>query len=88
MTRGWPARARQWQSNRSLLTDPCNIDYLTGYEAWLLAPGMTFHLMPGLWQDGRSIVITEPFIVTPTGAEPLCTFERRLLVKSAMEDPS
>jgi Xaa-Pro dipeptidase len=45
-----------------------------------LAPGMTFHLMPGLWQEGSSIVITEPFVVTDSGAELLCRFDRRLFV--------
>lgn len=47
----------------------------------VLEPGMTFHLMPGLWLDGESIVITEPFVVTATGAEPFCAFERKLFVK-------
>jgi hypothetical protein len=39
---------------------------------------MTLHLMPGIWHEGASLVITEPFIVTARGCEPLCRFERRL----------
>ncbi|MDG2521215.1 Xaa-Pro peptidase family protein [Caulobacter segnis] len=44
----------------------------------VLEPGMTFHLMPAVWQEGASIVITEPFVVTETGAETFCRFERKL----------
>lgn len=43
-----------------------------------LEEGMTFHLMPALWHDGHSIVITEPFVVTKTGAETFCKFSRKL----------
>jgi ectoine hydrolase len=48
----------------------------------VLEEGMTFHLMPGLWLDGESIVITEPFVVTASGAEPFCGFPRRLFAKA------
>lgn len=44
----------------------------------VLQEGMTFHLMPAIWADGHSIVITEPFIVTTNGAETLCNFQRKL----------
>lgn len=44
----------------------------------VLEEGMTFHLMPAVWQEGASIVITEPFVVTATGAETFCRFERKL----------
>lgn len=46
----------------------------------VLQPGMTFHLMPGVWQDGASIVITEAFHVTENGAERFCSFPQRLVV--------
>ena len=44
----------------------------------LLEPGMAFHLMPAFWHEGNSIVITEPFVVTETGAETLCKYQRKL----------
>ena len=46
----------------------------------VLEPGMTFHLMPAVWQAEASIVITEPFVITDTGSDTLCSFERRLFV--------
>lgn len=46
----------------------------------VLEEGMTFHLMPAVWQENASIVITEPFVVTATGSDTLCNFERRLFV--------
>jgi ectoine hydrolase len=47
----------------------------------VLQEGMTLHLMPAVWQDGASMVITEPLIVTATGCEPLCRFERKLFTQ-------
>ena len=47
-----------------------------------LAPGMAFHLMPGLWYDSWGIEISQPFIVGERGAEPLTTYPRRLVVKN------
>ncbi|MCG8505570.1 MAG: ectoine hydrolase DoeA, partial [Sphingomonadales bacterium] len=44
----------------------------------VLEPGMAFHLMPAFWHEGHSIVITEPFVVTETGAETLCKYPRKL----------
>lgn len=44
----------------------------------VMEPGMALHLMPAIWHEGRSIVITEPFYVTETGAETLCNFPREL----------
>lgn len=46
----------------------------------VLEPGMTFHLMPAVWQEGVSIVITEPLEMTETGVQPFCRFERKLFV--------
>ncbi len=47
----------------------------------VLRPGMTFHFMPGLWLDDGGIEITEPIVITETGAECLCRLPRRLFVK-------
>jgi Xaa-Pro aminopeptidase len=47
----------------------------------VLRENMTLHLMPGLWQEGESLVITEPLLVTANGCEPLCHFERRLFIQ-------
>jgi ectoine hydrolase len=47
----------------------------------VLAPNMTFHLMPGLWFEDWGIEISQPFRVTESGAEPLTDFPRALIVK-------
>ncbi len=47
----------------------------------VLEPGMTFHFMPALWLDDGGLEITEPFLITETGSEPLCTTPRKLFVK-------
>ena len=44
-----------------------------------LAPGMAFHLMPGLWYDNWGIEISQPFVVGQRGAEPLTSYPRRLV---------
>ena len=46
-----------------------------------LAPGMAFHLMPGLWYEDWGIEISQPFVVGERGAEPLTGYPRRLVVK-------
>lgn len=46
-----------------------------------LVPGMTFHMIPGIWLDDCGVDTSEPFVVTETGAEPFCNFRRELLVK-------
>ncbi|MCM5705384.1 ectoine hydrolase DoeA [Larsenimonas salina] len=46
-----------------------------------LQPGMTFHFMPGMWMDNWGLEITESILITPHGAEPLCSFPRQLFVK-------
>ncbi len=46
-----------------------------------LQPGMTFHFMPALWLDDGGLEITEPIVITETGAECLCTTPRALVVK-------
>lgn len=47
----------------------------------ILRPGMTFHMIPGIWLDDCGVDTSEPFVVTETGAEPFCHFRRELLVK-------
>ncbi len=47
----------------------------------VLEPGMTFHFMPGLWQDDWGLEITESILITPTGVETLCNTPRKLFVK-------
>ena len=46
-----------------------------------LQPGMTIHMIPGIWMDDWGIEISECFRVTDTGAEPFCDFPRRLFIK-------
>jgi ectoine hydrolase len=50
-------------------------------DTTVLEEGMTFHLIPGIWQEDWGIEITESFLVTASGAEPFCNYPRRLLVK-------
>ncbi|MFT5066846.1 MAG: ectoine hydrolase [Yoonia sp.] len=47
----------------------------------VLEVGMTFHFMPALWLDDGGLEITEPIVITQTGAECLCTTPRALVVK-------
>jgi ectoine hydrolase len=47
----------------------------------VLEAGMTFHMIPGIWQDHWGLEITESFLVTADGAEPFCTYPRELFVK-------
>ena len=47
----------------------------------VLRPGMTFHFMPALWLDDGGLEISEPIVITETGAECFCNTPRRLFVK-------
>lgn len=47
----------------------------------VLQPGMTIHVMPGLWFDDWGIEISEAILVTEHGAERLCSFPQELVVK-------
>jgi ectoine hydrolase len=47
----------------------------------VLRPGMVFHFMPALWLEDGGLEITEPIVITETGAECLCATPRRLFVK-------
>ena len=46
-----------------------------------LEENMTFHLMPGLWTPDWGMAITETFVVTPNGGEPLADVPREIVVK-------
>ena len=50
-------------------------------DSSILKPGMTFHFMPALWLDDGGLEITEPFVITETGAECLCDTPRKMFVK-------
>lgn len=50
-------------------------------DTTVLETGMTFHFMPALWLDDGGIEITEPVLITETGAENLCSTPRGLVVK-------
>jgi Xaa-Pro dipeptidase len=45
-----------------------------------LAPGMTFHMILGMWMDNFGFECSESFQVTKTGAETFATFDRKLFV--------
>lgn len=47
----------------------------------VLEPGMTFHFMPGIWQDDWGIEITESILITPTGVALFCETPRQLFIK-------
>ncbi len=46
-----------------------------------LRPGMTLHMIPGIWMDDWGVEISECFQVTETGSEAFCDFPRQLIVK-------
>ncbi|WP_425085578.1 M24 family metallopeptidase [Ruegeria profundi] len=46
-----------------------------------LQENMTFHLMPGLWTPDWGLAITESFVVTPEGGQPLADIPREMVVK-------
>ncbi len=48
----------------------------------ILQPGMTFHFMPGIWEDDWGLEITESILIKDKGpAETLCNRPRKLYVK-------
>lgn len=47
----------------------------------VLAPNMTFHMIPGIWLDDCGVDISESFRVTETGFETFTHYPRQLLVK-------
>ncbi|MEO0342383.1 MAG: M24 family metallopeptidase [Pseudomonadota bacterium] len=49
----------------------------------VLEPGMVFHFMPALWMNTWGLETTETILITDQGpAEALCTFDRKLFVKT------
>lgn len=48
-------------------------DETTGIE-----PGMAFHVIFGIWMDGWGYELSEPVVITPTGAERLTTLPQTL----------
>ena len=50
-------------------------------DTTVLEPGMTIHMIPGLWFDDWGIEISECFQVTETGAVPFAQVPRGLMVK-------
>ncbi|WP_077329408.1 M24 family metallopeptidase [Virgibacillus siamensis] len=51
------------------------------YNQTELEPNMTFHLIPGLWEEDCGVEISETFVVTENGCETLANFQRELLTK-------
>jgi ectoine hydrolase len=47
----------------------------------VLAAGMTFHFMPGLWMDTWGMETTESVLVTANGCEPLANVSRATIIK-------
>jgi len=47
----------------------------------ILEPGMTFHFMPGIWQEDWGMEITESILITQSGVELLCDVPRKLFIK-------
>jgi Xaa-Pro aminopeptidase len=47
----------------------------------VLEPGMTLHVIPGIWLADWGVVITESIRVTENGCQPLCNLPRTLFVK-------
>jgi ectoine hydrolase len=50
-------------------------------DSTVLEPGMTFHMILGMWLDDSGFELSETFHVTPAGAECLTGFPRKLFVK-------
>lgn len=48
----------------------------------VLEAGMTLHFMPALWLEDGGIEITEPILITPDGAEKLCSLPGEIFLKS------
>lgn len=51
-------------------------------DATVLQRNMTFHCIPGIWQEGWGIEISAAFRVTETGAERLSGFPDDLVIKT------
>ncbi|HEU5140146.1 MAG TPA: Xaa-Pro peptidase family protein [Bacillales bacterium] len=49
----------------------------------VLQPNMTFHLIPGLWENDCGVEISETFVVTENGCETLANYPRDLIIKES-----
>lgn len=47
----------------------------------VLQPNMTFHLIPGIWEEDRGVELSETFVVTEDGCETLAEFPRKVIEK-------
>jgi ectoine hydrolase len=54
---------------------------LRSTDLTVLEPGMTFHFMPGIWQEDWGVEITESIHITKDGVETFCNFPRQLFLK-------
>ncbi len=50
-------------------------------EKTVMAPGMAFHVIIGMWMDGWGYELSEPVVVTDSGAERLTDLPQDLTVK-------
>ncbi len=54
---------------------------LRSSDKTILEEGMTFHFMPGIWQEDWGLEITESILITKKGVETFCNFPRQLFKK-------
>lgn len=54
---------------------------LRANEATVLAPGMAFHVILGMWMDGWGYELSEPVVVTATGLERLTDLPHDLTIR-------
>ncbi len=47
----------------------------------IMKPGMTYHMMLGMWFGDENLVVSESFVVTETGAESFSKLPRQISVK-------
>ena len=55
---------------------------LRAEEQTVLAPGMCFHIIMGMWMEGWGYEMSESVMVTPDGVEKLTHFPQGLTVKA------
>ena len=49
-------------------------------DATVLQRGMCFHFQSGVWLEAIGAAVSEPFVVTESGGERLCSAPRELIV--------
>lgn len=47
-----------------------------------LKPNMTFHCIPGIWEDGWGFEVSAAFVVTASGGRPFYAFPEELAIKT------